>query len=131
MQGGRTCICKILRRWRTSCNCADNYERGGTIDGSITSSMDCVVQSMDFFQVGGPARDETGETHRQTNALIHGWGKYPWMINFYEWGATHLLFAHSCLLTGLLYIAYFDRKHCEGRLYSYMIALLPSFSFFS
>ena len=89
MQGGRSCICKILRRWRTSCNRADNYEWGGAIDGSITSSMDCVARSMEFFQVGGPARDETGETHRRTNALIHGWGKYPWMINFYEWGATY------------------------------------------
>ncbi len=32
--------------------------------------------SMYFFQVGGPARDETDEMHRQSNALIHGWGKY-------------------------------------------------------
>ena len=80
-----------LRRWRTSCNRADNYERGGAIDGSITSSMDCVARSMDFFQVGGPARDVTGEMHRRTNALIHGWGKYPWMRNFYEWGVTSIL----------------------------------------
>ncbi len=42
---------------------------------------------MDFFPIGGPVRDETGEMHRRTNALIYGWGKYPWMINLYEWGA--------------------------------------------
>ncbi len=58
------------------------------INGSLTLSMDGVARSMDFFEVGGPARDETGETHRRTNAFIHGWGKYPWMINFHEWGAT-------------------------------------------
>ena len=29
-------------------------------------------RSMDFFQVGGPARDETDETHRRSNAVIHG-----------------------------------------------------------
>ncbi len=81
---------KILQRWRTSCDRADIYERGGAIDGSITSSMDCVARSMDFFQVGGSAPDETGEMHRRVNVLIHGWGKYPWMINFYVWGATHV-----------------------------------------
>ncbi len=64
---------------------------GGAIDGSLTLSMDGVVaRSMDFFEVSGPARDETGETHRRTNAFIHGWGKYPWMINFHEWGATNI-----------------------------------------
>ncbi len=52
------------------------YERGGAIDGSITSS------------IGGPVRDETGETHRRSSALIHGWNEY--MINLYEWCATHL-----------------------------------------
>ncbi len=57
---------------------------------------------MDFFQVGGPARDETGEMHRRTNALIHGWGKYPWMRQLHpwmrilhEWGASYLV---VCLL---------------------------------
>ena len=56
----------------SSCNCANKYERGGAIDGSIT-------QSMDFIPMCGPVRDETGETHQRSNALIHGWGKYPWM----------------------------------------------------
>ena len=42
-----------------------------------------------FFSDCWTARDETGEMNRQTNALIHGWGKYRWMINFYEWGATY------------------------------------------
>ncbi len=39
---------------------------------------------MDFFQVGGPTRDETDKTHRRSNALIHGWGKYPWMRIIHE-----------------------------------------------
>ena len=38
----------------------------------------------------------------------------------------HSLFSHSCLLTGLLRIAYFHRTYCESRLCRYMIALLPS-----
>ncbi len=42
---------------------------------------------MDLFPIDGPLRDETGEMHRRTNALIHGWGKYTWMINLYEWVA--------------------------------------------
>ncbi len=66
------------------CNCADNYERGGAIDDSVTSSID-------FVPISGPVRDETGETYRRSNALIHGWGKYPWMINLHKWGATHVL----------------------------------------
>ena len=50
----------------------------------------------------------------------------------------HLLNAHSCLLTIVIRIAYFqdldrfpDHAHCESRLDRYMIALLPSSLFFS
>ncbi len=45
---------------------------------------------MDFIPIGGPARNETRETHRQNRALIHGWSEYPWMINLHEWGATQM-----------------------------------------
>ena len=67
------------------CKCADKYERGGAIDGSTNLSID-------FILFGGPVRDETGETHRRSRALIHGWREYSWIINLYEWGATY----HIC-----------------------------------
>ena len=34
--------------------------------------MELINYSWKFFQIGGPARDETDETHRRSNALIHG-----------------------------------------------------------
>ena len=43
---------------------------------------------MEFILIGEETRDETGQMHPRMNALIHGWGKYPWMINLHEWGAT-------------------------------------------
>lgn len=39
----------------------------------------------------GKTRNEASQMHPQTKALIHGWGTYPWIINFHEWGATSLL----------------------------------------
>lgn len=51
-------------------NRADNYERVGAIDGSITSSME-------FSLISGLVRNMKSEMHRQTNAIIHGWGEYP------------------------------------------------------
>ena len=53
--------------------------------------MELTNYPWNFFQVGGPVRDETGEMHRRNKALIHGWREYPWMINLHEWGATLML----------------------------------------
>ena len=90
-QGGRWCICKLLRRWRIiSSKCADNYERGGVIDGSITSSRD-------FIPISGPVRDETYETVRWNSTFIHRWLKYPCMRIPYEWGASAAAAMPSCL----------------------------------
>ena len=73
-----------------SCKHADLYQWGNAIDGSITSSME-------FISISGGTRDETGQMHPRMNALIHGWGKYPWMKTLHEWGATHIIVARSHL----------------------------------
>ncbi len=60
---------------------SDLYQWGNAIHGLMRSCME-------FIPIGGENRNETGQMHPQTNALIHGWDKYPWMINLHEWGAT-------------------------------------------
>ncbi len=102
-------------------------------------TMSGVVRSMDpqphpsilwrdpwiFFPVGGPVRDETGEMHRRTNALIHGWGKYPWMINFYEWGQGCNKYTHSSTNErGGLVPAQVILNHRQ-RMYTYRLLSLP------
>lgn len=39
---------------------------------------------MESILIRGEIRDATGQMHPRMNALIHAWGKYPWMINLHE-----------------------------------------------
>ena len=43
----------------------------------------------DLVEFDGNPLHETGQMHPRMSALIHGWGKYPWMKNFHEWGAIY------------------------------------------
>ena len=63
------------------CILVDLYQWGNAIDGSMSSSMELIP-------IRGKILHETGQMHPRMSALIHGWGKYPWMINFHGWGAT-------------------------------------------
>lgn len=61
----------ILCRWQTSCNCGDNYKQSSTINELLTLSIDDVVRSIDYFEIGESVRNKTSETHQQTNAFIY------------------------------------------------------------
>ena len=63
--------------------CRGVYHWGNAIDGLISSSIELIP-------IREKTRDETGQMHPRMSALIHGWGKYPWMINFHGWGATYI-----------------------------------------
>ena len=49
-----------------------------------------------ILQIGGKTRDETGHMYPRMNALIHGWVKYPWIINLHEWGAIYVMVFIGC-----------------------------------
>ncbi len=50
---------------------------------------------MESIPIRGKTRHETGKMYPRMSALIHGWGKHPWIINFHGWGIRYLYFVNA------------------------------------